>query len=106
MLVFHEGRNNHEQDAAYSWSPESIFPQGGEEQRSPGIYDPPGKERQLGAVGLAYRLDDELEPQLQDGNLTAHAVKTIQGLASGKFGEDVAAGTRPFFLAVGLHKPQ
>ena len=37
--------------------------------------------------------------------LRLQAVKTIEGLASGTYGTDVAAGKRPFFLAVGFHKP-
>ena len=39
------------------------------------------------------------------GNITDHAVSVIQGLASGQYGADIAAQDRPFFLAVGLHKP-
>ena len=42
---------------------------------------------------------------MQDGNITDHAVQVIQELAGGKYGGDVANMTRPFFLAVGLHKP-
>ena len=42
---------------------------------------------------------------VQDGNITDHAVATIEKMASGGFGADVASGKRPFFLAVGFHKP-
>ncbi len=42
---------------------------------------------------------------MQDGNITDHAVATIEKMASGGFGADVASGKRPFFLAVGFHKP-
>ena len=56
-------------------------------------------------VPLARRFPDEQEPQSQDGNTTNHAVATIEKMASGGFGADVASGTRPFFLAVGFHKP-
>ena len=48
---------------------------------------------------------DEEEPQMPDGNITDHAVATIERMANGTFGADVANGSRPFFLAVGLHKP-
>ena len=35
---------------------------------------------------------------MQDGNITLHAIETIQKMASGGFGADVASGKRPFFL--------
>jgi len=137
--VFHEGPGCKSQDAAFSWSPESLFKckiggnlsaacpsYGGQDLRKLGIYDPPGKGGKLGGEGKqAHQFSDADEPKLQDGNLTDHAVKTIEGLAryiripavsplsnpccsslaSGKYGADVASGKRPFFLAIGLHKP-
>lgn len=76
-----------------------------------GIYDPDGWEAKHGGGGseghgfLAHRFPDEDEPHMQDGNITDHAIEVIKGLAAGDYGADVASGARPFFLAVGLHKP-
>ena len=46
-----------------------------------------------------------MEPQLQDGNITDHAIKVIEGLAAGEYGNDIVSQKRNFFLAIGLHKP-
>ena len=70
-----------------------------------GLYDPPGVGKKHAGGKLAWPAPDHLEPQLQDGNLTNHAVETIERMASGGYGEDVASGKRPFFLAVGFVRP-
>jgi iduronate 2-sulfatase/deleted-in-malignant-brain-tumors protein 1 len=102
--IFHETMPKSDpQDCIHSWSPEACFPNGGERGKG-GLYDPDGFP-EGGKYGLAHKFPDEMEPQLQDGNITDHAVQVIQDLASGKFGADVANMSRPFFLAVGLHKP-
>ena len=93
------------QDARRSWSREAFYPTGGQKQHG-GLYDPPGKGGALGGHGkLVHRFAAEDEPSLQDGNLTLHAVATIERMANGSFGMDVADGSRPFFLAIGFHKP-
>ena len=70
-----------------------------------GLFDPEGTGSEGKGSPLARRFPDEQEPQSQDGNTTNHAVATIEKMASGGFGADVASGARPFFLAVGFHKP-
>lgn len=104
--IFHETMPSSDpQDYVLSWSPEAVFPDGGQRGKG-GLYDPPGKGGKLGGAGnLAHKFPDDLEGQLQDGNITNHAVKVIADMASGKYGEDVASMKRPFFLAVGFHKP-
>ena len=58
-----------------SWSPEAVFPDGGQ-RGTGGLYDPSGKGDKLGGAGnLAHKFPDDLEGQLQDGNITNHAVK-------------------------------
>ena len=91
------------QDYAQSWSPEAYYPDGGQ-LGTGGLYDPPGVGKKHAGGKLAWPAPDHLEPQLQDGNLTNHAVATIERMASGGYGEDVASGKRPFFLAVGFRK--
>ena len=92
------------QDYAQSWSPEAYYPDGGQ-LGTGGLYDPPGVGKKHAGGKLAWPAPDHLEPQLQDGNLTNHAVETIERMASGGYGEDVASGKRPFFLAVGFVRP-
>eukprot|EP01052_Picozoa_sp_SAG31_P028472 SAG31_NODE_2751_length_5144_cov_2.392666_6_plen_193_part_00 len=70
-----------------------------------GLYDPAGKGSELAKGAAAYKFDDSYEPMLQDGNLTSHAVEVVGKLADGSYGADVANATRPFFLAIGFHKP-
>lgn len=103
--IFHETvPASDPQDARVSWSAEAYFDDGGQRKRG-GLYDPPGDEPRMGGKGLAHRFPDADEPRMQDGNLTLHAIATIEKMAAGGFGADVAAGERPFFLAVGFHKP-
>ena len=104
--VFHETEPPRDpQDCNVSWSPEAYHPDGGLARRG-GLFDPPGDGAKLGGAGkLAHGFADEDEPRLQDGQTTAHALATIERMANGSYGADVANGSRPFFLAVGLHKP-
>jgi len=104
--IFHDGTPiNDPQDARVSWSEEAFYPDGGQDSHG-GLFNPKGKGGTLGGKGkLAHGFSDEDEGALQDGNITNHAVGTIQKMANGTYGADVAAGTRPFFLAIGLHKP-
>eukprot|EP01051_Picozoa_sp_SAG22_P007354 SAG22_NODE_514_length_9568_cov_10.711902_5_plen_218_part_00 len=100
--IFHEGMPSWDpQDARVSWSPEAVYAPKGRG----GLYDPAGVGKEGGGYALAHRFPDEEEPTLQDGNITNHAVATIEKMASGGYGADVASGARPFFLAVGFHKP-
>jgi iduronate 2-sulfatase len=102
--IFHETMPSWDpQDAHVSWSPEAVFPDGGQRGKG-GLFDPPGIGKE-GKGALAHRFPDEEEPTMQDGNITNHAISTIEKMAAGGFGADVASGTRPFFLAVGFHKP-
>lgn len=97
--IFHETMPSWDaQDYRQSWSPESCYPDGGQ-RGTGGLYDPAGPGRE-GQGKLVWQVPDEMEPQLQDGNITNHAIATIKKMASGGFGADVASGKRPFFLAV------
>ena len=103
--IFHEGMPSWDpQDAHVSWSPEAVFGGAGLKGKG-GLYDPSGIGKEGGGDALAKRVPDDEEPTMQDGNITNHAVATIEKMASGGFGADVASGKRPFFLAVGFHKP-
>ena len=103
--VFHETMpKNDPQDARISWSPEAFYSDGGQLGKG-GLYDPVWQPPKGAAGNLVFRAPDEEEPQMPDGNITDHAVATIERMANGTFGADVANGSRPFFLAVGLHKP-
>jgi hypothetical protein len=104
--IFHEGAQHHNQDANYSWSPEALYPDylgTGE----PGIYDPKGSTPGVTKGDLAHIMRNEDEPVIQDGLLTTHAVQIIQNLsrAADSAADRNASDPRPFFLAVGLHKP-
>jgi len=105
--IFHEGTPKEDpQDAHVSWSPEAFYTDGGWKSKVGGLYNPPDPGASLGGRGtLAHGFAEEDEPALQDGNLTAHAVATIERMANGSYGADVASGARPFFLAIGYHKP-
>ena len=72
-----------------------------------GLFDPNDAEKLTKKTKgrLAYGYDEADEPSIQDSNITAHAIDTITKMANGSFGSDVASGERPFFLAIGLHKP-
>lgn len=99
--IFHETMPSWDpQDARVSWSPEAFYETGGQRGKG-GLFDPPGIGKE-GAGALAHRFPDEEEPRMQDGNITDHAVATIQKMAAGEFGADVASGARKFFLAVGF----
>ena len=100
--VFHETMPSFDpQDCTHSWSPEAVFSRG---KKPAGLWDPTG-DPENNATGLAEQVPDADEPKMQDGNITDHAVDVIKGLASGVYGDDVASGVKPFFLAIGLHKP-
>lgn len=89
------------QDWKLSWSPEWVYPDGGEHS-SGGLFDPEGDGAKLGGAGnLAFRFPDNVEGRLQDGNITNHAVEVIADMAAGKYGADVASGERPFSPRLG-----
>ena len=99
--IFHETMPSWDpQDARVSWSPEAFYETGGQRGKG-GLFDPPGIGKE-GKGALAHRFPDEEEPGMQDGNITDHAVATIEKMAAGGFGADVASGARKFFLAVGF----
>jgi iduronate 2-sulfatase len=104
--VFHEGQPPADkQDCSRSWSPVACLPPTSSKEITGGPYDPVDSPKIGGKDKLAHPFDDDLEPLSQDGNLTDHAVRTLQSMASGGYGADVANGSRPFFLAVGFHRP-
>eukprot|EP00035_Acanthoeca_spectabilis_P012558 m.224646 g.224646 ORF g.224646 m.224646 type:complete len:318 (-) comp15651_c0_seq5:1120-2073(-) len=103
--IFHETMPaSNPQDYILSWDPVAVFPDGGSRGKG-GLFDPSNSSVHGSGGYNAYQFPDEIEGTIQDGNITNHAVETIQGLANGKFGTDVASGDRKFFLAIGFHKP-
>ena len=101
--IFHETMPAEDpRDARVSWSREAFYATGG--KGAGGLFDPDAQPKGS-ADRTVFRAPDVDEPSMQDGNLTDHAVSTIEQLANGTFGADVAQGERPFFLAIGLHKP-
>ncbi|XP_065844217.1 iduronate 2-sulfatase-like [Oscarella lobularis] len=91
--VFHPGGASGNDDHKYSWSPEGL-----PYYHSPieGQYGP-GKN----LTSLWWAFDGFADNQLPDGQICDQAVKTLKALKVNRTkGEE-----RPFFLAVGFHKP-
>ncbi|XP_065196694.1 iduronate 2-sulfatase-like [Sycon ciliatum] len=91
--VFHPGKPNGDDDSLYSWSPEGL-----PYYHSPveGKYGPGNKTR------VWWEFEGFEDNQLPDGQIADNALNVLQELKKNKtdHGE-----TRPFFLAVGFHKP-
>eukprot|EP00118_Oscarella_pearsei_P025460 m.308222 g.308222 ORF g.308222 m.308222 type:complete len:535 (+) comp43590_c0_seq1:32-1636(+) len=91
--VFHPAGPSGYDDKAYSWSPEGL----------PYYHSPlekqygPGKNR----TSMWWGFDGFEDNQLPDGQICDHAVETLQAFKTNRTKGD----RRPFFLAVGFHKP-
>ncbi|XP_065846812.1 iduronate 2-sulfatase-like [Oscarella lobularis] len=90
--VFHPGSASGEDDKEYSWSPEGL-----PYYHSPLHKDfgPPNK------TSLWWAFDGFEDNQLPDGQIADRATETLQKLKANRTKGD----NRPFFLAVGFHKP-
>jgi arylsulfatase A-like enzyme len=108
--VFHESAAmSNNQDYQYSWSSECLYPKYDGTDK-PGIFDPKGISPPSVAGGgspAAYRFPDDnaTYSKIQDGILTDHTVETIAKLNNGTWNVGPGPTQRPFFLAVGFHKP-
>lgn len=88
--VFHEGAGSGDNDKNYSWSPEGLPYYAGTERAADS--DIVGEHPKGWAI---YNVSDE---QLQDGDIAERAVEIFEEMQHRK-------EARPFFLAVGFHKP-
>ena len=117
--IFHEGTPSAHQDTAnefnpganHSWSPEFFVPAPLADGPGPGVFDaeseasvPPAAETWPSAIPvppagypIVHKFDLE-DHELMDGRIAARAVETLANLSR-------ADTARPFFLAVGLHRP-
>ena len=86
--IFHPGAPGGNNDEQYSWSPEGLP-----------YYD--SREQVPAAGGVSWYSLDYEDNQLSDGKLADRAVSVLQELKQNETNGD----TRPFFLAVGFHKP-
>ena len=84
-------------DANFSWSPESLPYEDEMLGTPPG--DPVGYEYSSGACHQWDALDDDMT----EGKLATHALALLDVVAKERHA--ASANTRPFFLAVGFHKP-
>ena len=85
--IFHPGGASGNDDVKYSWSPEGLP-----------YFHATGPD---GFKSSWNSFDNFSDDQLQDGKIADNAVKVLQALKLNKTkGDD-----RPFFLAVGFHKP-
>ena len=117
--IFHEGSPSAHQDTAnefnpgdnHSWSPEFFVPAPLADGPGPGIFDaeseasvPPAAETwptQIPVPPTGYPIVHKFDledHELMDGRIAARAVEMLANLSRA----DMA---RPFFLAVGLHRP-
>ena len=94
--IFHEKMPAYDpQDANISWSREAYYPRA---RGAGGLFDPDDVK---GVHDLAHAFEGEDEAKLQDTQITSHAVSTIEKMANGSYGQDIAKGERKFFLAIG-----
>jgi arylsulfatase A-like enzyme len=90
--VFHPGAPNGYDDSKYSWSPEGL----------PYYHSPIENDYGPGnKTSLWWAFDGFEDNQLPDGQICDNALKVLQELRMNKTKGD----NRPFFLAVGFHKP-
>lgn len=89
--VFHPGALSGDDDKAYSWSPEGLPYYAGKQKAS--------KSDIIGNHPLGWAMynvsDDSL---MQDGDIADNAIKHLKGFKD-------QGGEKPFFLAVGFHRP-
>ena len=91
--VFHPGAPSGQDDKAYSWSPEGLP-----------YYHSPLERRYGPGVNMTssvWSFDGFADNELPDGQISDRAVDVLKQLKENQTNGD----TRPFFLAVGFHKP-
>ena len=89
--IFHPGAPSGHDDQAYSWSPEGL----------PYFHSKITPGKPLNASYSWWSFQDYQDNQLPDGDIADNAVSVLQQLKKNQTkGDD-----RPFFLAVGFHKP-
>ena len=86
--IFHPGPANGKSDVEYSWSPESL----------PYSHI---SENDSEADDMSWHIFDVPDSELVDGKLTETAISFLQNIKQNRSNGD----TRPFFVAVGFHKP-
>lgn len=86
--IYHPGKPDGFDDKMYSWSPEGL----------PYFH---GKNNVQSDHNAYHSFDGIQDNDLRDGQVADNAVKTLQTLKKNKTNGD----DRPFFLAVGFHKP-
>jgi len=91
--TFHDGYASNFSDIQYSWSPESLpYVQQFPEPDGSTVY-------QIGADAVyPWDADDE---EMGEGKLASHAASVVRQIASKR----KAGDQRPYFLAVGFHRP-
>ena len=85
--IFHPGAPSGNDDVKYSWSPEGL---------------PYFHAKEPSANGTSWHsFEDYKDDQLQDGLIADNAISVLQALKQ----NETKGDDRPFFVAVGFHKP-
>ncbi len=84
--IFHPGRPSGNDDVEYSWSPEGL---------------PYFHGTDVTANGTSWHSFDDNDDVMRDGQVADNAIKVLQDLKQNQTKGD----NRPFFVAVGFHKP-
>lgn len=96
--IYHVGHGNHDDPASWSipsWNPKARAA-GAPPARGDAPKPPPDRAAQKKARGRPFAARDVADDALPDGKIAAHAIERLGALK---------AGDKPFFLAVGFHKP-
>jgi len=97
--IFHEGSNTQDQDYRHSWTPSTTNPDTGIWDKSDGP-TPTYNGKDASPSWFAFDVPDD---EMAETKLAEHAVDTIANLS--KSSQPGMGDGRPFFLAVGFHKP-
>ena len=89
--IFHPGPPSGNDDVAYSWSPEGL----------PYYHSPLQIKYGDNDTSSWWSFDGFTDSQLPDGQIADRAIEILKDLKQNKSNDD----NRPFFLAVGFHKP-
>ena len=89
--VFHPGAPNGNDDSEYSWSPEGL----------PYYHSPLQKEYGSNTTSSWWAFENFEDNMLPDGQIADRAVSVLDQIVTNRSQGD----ERPFFLAVGFHKP-
>ena len=89
--IFHPGAPSGNDDDKYSWSPEGL----------PYYHSPLQSKYGSNTTSSWWSFNEFKDNQLPDGEIADNAIQVLQQLKQNKSNGD----SRPFFLAVGFHKP-